>query len=540
MIRVLLVDDEEWTRISIREQSDWGALGIEIYGEAKNGKAAWEMICSDPPHIVITDIRMPIMDGIQLLEQIHQQFPQILVIVLSGYSEFEYAKKALAFQAFDYVLKPIEVSAMEATLQRAVAKLHDEKSKKEDLISLNIQLNASSSLSREKFLTNLILGTNLSLDKIRNNLAKRGIQIAGSKFVILVIQAENFQAVAELRYKNDTELTSFVMTNVIEELFEDYQDALLFRKYGRNNELILIKGLSLADDRVLLEEIYAKSRSIIHKVEELTRFKLKIGIGREFTSLKDSRYSYEQALEAIQQAGIVHKDTIIHFDEVSNRNEYFVYPDDKEKAFIYYLENGYKQQVDKLMDELFLAFSDSTTISPRSVRNTVLELTVSIQRLLKKNNVQLEHFLNHANLSDKIWNELHSIHELKEWLGHAAKQAMDLLTVAKKTGSKKSIAEIVSYLNEYYDEEISLQAVADTFFLNPAYLSRIFKNETGKTFNQYLSDVRMQAAVRLLLNSQLKIVEISSLVGYENVSYFVKKFKEHFECTPSEYREGLR
>ena len=537
MIKILLVDDEIWNRKSLQDQVNWRSLGIEISGEAKNGVVALEMIRQDQPSIVITDIRMPMMDGIQLMEILHTEFPHILIIILSGYAEFEYAKKAIYFQAFDYVLKPIDTDQLEATLKRAVAVLRENELKHDDILQLTQKVNESGSLSKEKFLTNLIIGSDLSEEEINHLVRKKGFQFHWPRMVILIIKAENFDEIAELKYKHDRELTSFVLANVIGELFQNYEDSIIFRNFTRQKELILIKGFATDNDRVIIEEIYEKCQTVIHTVREITKFELYIGIGREFTHIKDARHSYTQALEAVHNSGIVHTNRIIHIDEVSSRIDYYIYPDNKEKALIYYLGNGYKPQANQLIEELFSELSDSKTIHPQSIRNTVLELTFSMNKLLKKHHMMLENLLNEPNIPDKIMNEFFTIKELKEWLKEISTEVIDFVSGSKKTGLKKTVLELISYLDQHYSNELTLYGVAETLFINPVYLSRIFKNETGMTFNDYINKLRMEAALKLLKDNNLTMNDVSEMIGYGNTSYFLKKFKEFYGCTPTEYRK---
>ncbi|MBN2983166.1 response regulator [Cohnella algarum] len=538
MLRVLIVDDEEWTRISIREQMDWAKLGMEIAGEARNGQAALEMIRENPPHLLITDIRMPVMDGIQLLERVHREFPHILCVMLSGYSEFEYAQKAVTYQAFDYVLKPIDEDQLERTLLRAAAKLKEDETRENSLIELHIKVNESGPLTKERLLTRLATEPGLNASQIRQTAAKAGLAELWPKMAVLVLQADNFAEIARTKYKSDAGLTSFVMLNLLEELLQPLGDGVVFRKYGQQNEFVWIKGLDEADDERELNELYAGIHSVMDKIERLNGLRLIAGVGREFTDAADAVHSYEEAAEAVRNAGIVHEGRIVHTDEVSSRNQYYMYPDDKEKALLYYVENGYRRQVRDQVGMLFDEWKASVTIHPDSIRNTMHELTVSVRKLLKKYNAVLEQVLQPSEQAGIAWSELQSYDQMKQGLEAMLEAVMAFLGSAQKTGAKKAVGEIIHYIDKNYGREISLYGVAETFHLNPAYLSRMFKNEAGTTFNEYVSQVRMEAAARLLSEEQLKVNDISALVGYENVSYFLKKFKDYYGCTPSEYRKN--
>ena len=537
MIKVLIVDDEEWIRMGLREQVDWSMLGLEITGEAQNGAVALELIEKGQPQIVITDIRMPKVDGLALMEKIHNSYPNILIIVISGYSEFEYARKAISFNAFDYILKPIEESELERILIKAVQKLKENENRESAVVSLKAELNGSSRLLRDRLLTNLVTGNEYDGIEASRYLKETCGGFQWPRMAVMAFKAANFEEIAAAVYEKDAQLAGFALMNVIGELLGGNEASVLFGNDSCRNELILIRGFSTDEYRSIMEETYELCEAIIAIVRKYLGFELYIGIGGEFTSLKDAPRSYAQAVEAVGNAGLLPDTRIIHIDEVSSRNEYFIYPDDKEKALLYYIESGYRIQAADLIDGLFRKMEESRTAIPQSIRNTVLELTLGIGKMLKSYNCFLEELLQERNIPDRIMNGLFTTAELKQWFLTAAMKALDEIAAHKKTGSKKMVDAVAEYLDGHYGTEVNLNTVSEHFFINPAYLSRIFKITMGRNFNDYLSKRRMEAAAELLKQENLRMADISEMAGYENVNYFLKKFKEHFSCTPTEYRK---
>jgi two-component system, response regulator YesN len=540
MIKVLIVDDEEWIRLGLREQVDWSMLGLEITGEAQNGAVALELIEKEQPQIVITDIRMPKVDGLTLMENIHNSYPNILIIVISGYSEFEYARKAISFSAFDYILKPIEEAELERILVKAVQKLKENASRESAVISLKAELNSSSRLLRDRLLTNLVTGNESDCIEASRYVKETCGGFRWPRMVVMAFKPANFEKITEVIYEKDAQLAGFALMNVIGELLGGNEASVLFRNDSRRNELILIRGFNTDEYRSIVEETYELCEDIITTVRKYIGFELYIGIGGEFTNLKDAPRSYAQAVEAAGNAGLLPDARIIHIDEVSSRNEYFIYPDDKEKALLYYIESGYKIQAADLIDGLFRKMEESRTAIPQSIRSTVLELALGIGKMLKNYNCFLEELLQERNIPDRIMNGLFTSTELKQWFLAAAMKALDEIAAHKKTGTKKMVDVIAEYMDGHYGAEVNLNTVSEHFFINPAYLSRIFKSTMGRNFNDYLSKRRMEAAVELLKQENLRMADISEMVGYENVNYFLKKFKEYFSCTPTEYRKKDR
>lgn len=537
MVKALIVDDEEWIRLGLREQVEWNSLGIEIIGEAQNGAVAIEIIEEKQPEIVVTDIRMPKMDGITLMEYINKKYPSILIIVISGYSEFEYAKKAISFSAFDYILKPIEEEVLQKTLIKAVEKVKQDNIKKDILINMKIKLNESSGIIRDKIFTDLILKSDISFEEMERSIQRVGLSFSWLKMVVLIFKAANFHNVVSSEYNGDTNLAGFALSNVIGELVESNADSILFRNYVKNDEIILIKGFGTDEYNIIIEDIYSTCERIIDSVRKYIGFEIYIGIGGEFTSLKDAGKSYSQAVEAVHNAGMMDEDRVIHYNEISSRCDCFIYPDDKEKALLYYIENNYKSQTDDLIEKLFKEIEENRAASPNSIKSTMLELTISINKLLKKYSYMIEEQMNDWNIGDIIINELFTVGKLKEWFKAVSIKAMNLIKERKRAETKKTIDHIVDYLNKHYSEDINLNSVSVQFYINFAYLSRMFKNEIGQNFNDYITKIRMEAAVKLLKHDELKMSNISEMIGFEDVNYFLKKFKKYFNCTPTEYRK---
>ncbi|MCD9021517.1 response regulator [Cohnella silvisoli] len=530
LLRVLIVDDEEWTRISLREQVDWSALGMEIAGEARNGELALEAIARVVPHIVITDIRMPAMDGLKLMEQTRKSYPSVLFIMLSGYSEFEYARQAVMLQAFDYVLKPIDEEQLTETLRRAALKLDADKSFRNEWVELNKKANEAGPLTKERLLTQAVLEAGEAQLLAAGLLDRNGLSRFGDSVSVLVLEADNFIEVAANKYLGDGELTSFVLGNLLAELFSSREDAVFFRKYGERNEFIILLS---AEQPSVMSSILAA----MDQAERLLPFRLSGGIGRSCSSLRDLPSSYVQAIEALRNAKLAGLGSLVLFDQLDVRRSY-EYPVGKEKALLTYIENGYKDQAQQLIADLTREWETSPDIHPSSIRHTALELTLSLRKIVRKHHAELEKVLGEEDLAALIRYRIRSIPQMRDWLLQATASVMSFLEDATKIGAKKAVGDIAKYMLEHYGEEISLNGVADTFHLNSAYLSRIFKQEMGQTFNDFLSHVRMEAAGKLLADESLKIHDIAPIVGYDNVSYFMKKFKEHFGITPSEYRRG--
>jgi two-component system response regulator YesN len=531
MYKVLIVDDEKWTRRAIIDLLDWREMRLTLLGEAKNGAVAKEMILKHQPDILLTDIRMPVMDGIALLEWVHAEYPEIVKIVISGFSDFEYAHKALTFQAFDYLLKPIEEPDLKGALEKAVCKLQEKEHLEKRISGLTYRVNETEQLARDAFLTNLVSGAVFSPNEFREGCEKFALHFESIPKIVAVVRVENFGEIAKRSYRGDGFLASFALWNVCSELFREDEDTLVFRHTSRQGDLVVIKNYRTQDFEAMAGDFYAHGEKVIERLGSVLKFEAYIGIGREFTEMADIAASYRQAMMAAQNAGLLAAQRIVYIDEIETLSELYIYPDDKEKALFYYVENGHREQVESILDTIFRELEEKR-FSPQSIRDTVMELAVGLGRISRKHRGATDE---QAPGSAAV--SLFTLQELRAYLKQLAQTAMQAVAMSKKTGPGKLVPEIQQYVKNHYQEEINLNRIAGQFFVNPAYLSRLFKNESGENFNDYLTRLRMEKAGDMVKAGSIRIADIAEMCGYQNPNYFLKKFKEFYGCTPGEYRK---
>ncbi|MFC3802862.1 response regulator [Cohnella sp. GCM10012308] len=537
MIRALVVDDEAWVRLGLREQIDWKALGIEIAGEAGNGRDALEMIGSLRPDIVLSDIRMPLMDGIELMETIHKEHPDILIVVISGYSDFEYARKAVTFQVFDYILKPIEEDQLEAVLIRAVDKLDERKRARDDLHRMDRRLRENGALAEERLLTRLAEGAEDHVPSLLAKLDRSGIRLSGSCFAAAVFRAANEEQVSAARFGGDRELAGYALFNLIREHFGETANHFLFRHGDRREEIVLIAGCgSREEGMALLEALQVKSIEASSDARSFLDMELYVGFGGLADDPKQIARAYREAAAAVLYAGIESETRIVFYASLAGRSRYYVYPEDKEKAFLHYLDNGYRIQALAWIDSVLAEIRADRTYHPLSLRMTSLELAMNLRRASLSCPPAGGELLQESHTHNKLMRELFTYADIVRWLRAETDRTLDRIASVKKTGSRRTLDDVVDYVGKHYCEEINLNGVAERFYMSPAYLSRIFKQAYNENFNEYLNRMRMDAAAKLLHQPDLKLEDVSGMVGYGNVSYFLKKFKERYGCTPTAYR----
>jgi len=265
VFKVLIVDDEEWVRLDLRESIKWCALDLKISTEAQNGVEAKIAIEKDLPDIVITDIRMPVIDGIKLIEYIHEEYPQILVIILSGYSEFEYARNAIVFNVFDYLLKPIEEEKLKEVLIKAIEKIQTFQNSKKSILKYEKQIYESKPYMKIKLLNELISNRNLGADNIKDILKKADFDFCLFRYIAMAVKVLNFPAIISEKYSNDCNLGEYSLLNVVDEVIGGGNNAVVFKNHYRQNELVIIKGFNGKENA----DVFNEALSLAIRVKDL-------------------------------------------------------------------------------------------------------------------------------------------------------------------------------------------------------------------------------------------------------------------------------
>jgi len=501
MFRAVIVDDEKWVRLGLHEQADWQGLGIEIAGEAQNGEVAIEIIEKVHPDIVITDMHMPRSNGVNLME---------------------------------YILKPIEEEVLGNTLKKAVAHLNEYQNN-EELKSLKVKLNKNKSYVKEKILTDIISGLDIKSEDVSNNLQDCSILFSDRQKVIVVFDTVNFDQIALDIYGNDFYLASFALLNIIGELTQEEGNSLLFRNCRKPSELILITS----SEKIRRNAAKTSSilENVISTVKKYIDFTIYVGIGPDFNNINDINNAYIKTLEVIKNAGMISKKGIIWTEESSIRNIYYKFAENKKKAFSIYVKNCSDLEANELINKLFEEFSQNKLLNLDSIRNALLELKVLLDDALGEYNFTTEKLLKKQNINSRVLNDFFTFDELKSWFKDVVFKVIYYIKEHKKSEGKKTIDEIVNYVHNNYYEKISLTSISEKFYINTTYLSRIFKAETGYNFSDYLNKTRMNIAASLIENHDMKMKDISDMVGFDNVNYFFKKFKDYYGCTPTESKE---
>lgn len=536
MYRLLIVDDEEEVRKGIIQKIDWGKYNFEIAGEAENGREALDIIEESVPDAVITDITMPMMDGLELAAIIRESYPTIKTIILTGFDDFKFAQQAIKYGVSDYILKPVMPRDIDDLMEKLKAQIDGEIAQKENLEELRSLYNESLPLLRDKFLTLLIAGRPAK-NEVEKRISRFGLHLDGRYFIVAAANIDPDSINVNVYEEDDAELIKFAVLNISKEIMENHS---LGEVFFHDDNLVFIAGFRENNKTTILNKSFSLLEEIRQNVEKYLKITITTGLGRICDSLDRLGYSYRAALSALEYKLLIGYNRIIFIDDVEPRTgNNLLFDEDKERLLISGIKFGSEAGVIKAVNSLFEEIT-ATKASIREYQFYLMEIVSSIYRLA--NDLQLDAsdipgF--NTGLYDEIL-KLGSINEIRKLIGSICVRLASSISQKRQNTTRTLLEKARDYIDRNYgDDELGIQKLADHLHISATYLSMIFKKEAGETFLKYLVGVRLKAARELLANSDLKTSEIAERIGYPDINYFSYFFKKNFGMSPREYRNRL-
>ena len=493
LITVLVVDDEEDIRKGIAYMIDWNSMGFSIIGEASNGSEALNLIRKQHPAVVITDIRMPGMDGMQLIEILHEEFPETKVVLLSGYSDIEYYRKALSFMIFDYILKPSNPDEFTKILIRLRNSIYKEKQSKRSMV-----------LAGELFL-NRMLTSEYTDEYIESQLDSLDIKLSGPPFHLAIITGK----------------TRSLKTIQLENM-------LTFR--GIDNQFfMLLSGCSKQETEAYIQEFieeYAQSE------------RLYVSISPEFSTLEKIGQAYNQVLITAKEHMLFPEIPTLWYQDLSSSK--FQIGGKQIPAINMIVNDVIRNDADAIKEDLNSAFEDILKAKDAGFNRLDYLCTAIYYQCLEKALwlglyippvSELYDFLTRISSTEEIRNRMESILLMLSENFHQ-------YSSSNKEKVVRDINQIID--EEYQNPQMSLTYISSRIKKSEAYISSLYKAETGQTILSRITQLRLDQAKKLLRSTTMKTYRIAEQVGYTDCSYFSKLFRKTTGMTPLEFRSNSR
>jgi two-component system response regulator YesN len=520
--RVILVDDEPIILRSLKVAIPWEELNISIVGEARNGEQALAMVNELSPHMIISDIRMPGIDGITLMKRVLSDNPKRLFIFISGYGEFEYAREALREGAFDYLLKPIDHEELIEMIKRAKINLERQIENDHLLHSVNVL----SMLAKERMIAEFIEGGAPSLQ----HLAWLENSELEQEYFMAVVQLDHYLKLNEEWTLEEKRLWLFAIRNILEEWSITHSGLTVF-PFHTGEWILLFRGSHHKQKEAL-------GADLVQQIKANTKLQCSIGFSLNVSGINQLSHAYASATKALYKrfylgTEAVLIDQAVQHEAVLEQAE-VKYPKKLENDILEAIRTLNQNGMLSLLDS-FQAYIEKQSLSKVTAEGIIVRLTVVIYRQFEQLNLLLEWSL------EGLLQELQSQGTLVEMMQvlkiNFSKWINEGLTNHNKENVETVIAKAQDYIHNNYHKDLSMEEVAELIDLSISHFCMLFKQVSGYTFLEYLTKIRMDKAKYILKNSNVKVYQVAPLVGYQDPRYFTQVFKKITGMTPSEFRE---
>ncbi len=538
MYKVLIIDDEPIIRKGIKNIINWKQLDCEVCAEASDGAEGMELIKKLLPEIILTDIRMPGLDGLDMLKQVKDIVPNSKIIIVSGYREFDYVREAIKCGAFDFLLKPTRLEELTAVLARAVDILNEQKLRHSEFDKFKLLFEQSIPLLKEKLLCDIVFEINSNENEITEKMKLFDIHI--NNFVFIVIENDMDESSVNTQY--DKQLYQFGIINSFEEILAEKYEVHVI-SLNSNKVGFIIQNSSHSG--INMTEIFEKTAYLQEMIFNAFGISISIALSTEGSSVFELPEKLKECQYSLEYKSYLGNNSIIQYSDL---NSFFKYED-------YSLLERYKKQ---LLEGVKAGNEALVKASSDSISNFISSNTISINylknfyysALSSINNIRISVLAANSDKKHEEGKDIASLIKLIEKSDNTEELNLLLQQVALKIANKvnsfnnKSIRvtlrKAIDYINEHYSESVTLNEVAEHTFVTTFYISRMFKKELGTSFIDYLNDIRIEKAKELLKDVKYKSYEVASLVGIPDPHYFSRLFKKHSGISPSEYRETLQ
>ena len=518
--KVFLVEDEIVTREGIRDNVDWAAAGFEFSGEAPDGEIALPLIEEVKPDVLITDIKMPFMDGLQLSKIIREHMPWVKIIILSGHDEFEYAQSAIKLGVTEYLLKPISAQDLKNVLMNLSSLLDREKQERENLRRLQDKVTDTLVLSRGKFLMQLVMGGVSSADAIEQS-QQLGLDIVARYYLVVFIRIE-------LREKSQPfDYYQYQKVEQIVSQFAGNNPDVFWTQKDLEEQVLLIKGDSL--DQLIHEGDFLV-KLIQQEVENQTSCNLVIEIGTPQNRLGDIHHSFAEAMVKsrpitsipTRQPFITEQIDLIKIDHQAVEN---------------YLKFGSIQGFENFFFTTIQPIGRAALQSQLLMHYLFIDIILTSTQFISDLGGCVDQIASDIYEIENIILKINSLEQIKDEM---RKVFVTALTYRNSQANHERILilqEAKAYLDLHFaDRDLQMSKVAQIFNISPSYFSTIFRQELGETFRDYLGGLRINRAKELLRTSNLKCAEVAYQSGFNDSHYFSFVFKKKTGRTPQQYR----
>ena len=520
LYRVLLVDDEEDIREGISRKMDWLGLGFSLVGEAANGQDALELAESLRPDVILTDIKMPFMDGLELCRILTDRLPAARFVVFSGFDAFEYAKQAIQMNVVEYILKPINADELSAVLRRLKDQLDQERAERRNVELLRSRYTENLPVLRELFYANLLDG-HIEPGTERERAARLDIDLQGEEWAVglAYIGSDRRDALSTLS---------------VQKLLEESLTADRCRLTLYNDWVAVI--VSLTESFTIYDLIRVLDR-VCTLAASYLGLTLTVGVGAPCKELSGMARSAAEARTALEYRSMVGRGQVIYIGDLEpDGGQVLTFEEADERTLTAAVRLGSEQEVRDAAAALAGKIREANP-SAGQYNLFLMELVTHLMKMTRRSGVGVEEVFGTGFSLPIQDSALPSLEVLEGWCAERYLRLRTLIRRRQTDSAGQTVETAKEYIRQHYAEsDLSVEKLCAYLHLSSTYFSTLFKRETGTSFTAYVTTVRMEAAAEAIRGTEEKTYLIAQRCGYEDPNYFSYVFKRHFGVTPTKYR----
>lgn len=523
MIKLMIVDDEPIFREYMRTSFDFESYGFTICCEAKNGEDALVKAAECDPDVVLTDINMPLMDGLELSEKLLQINPDLGIVLITGHSEFEYAKKAVKIGVSDYILKPFEKEELMLTL----LKLKDHIYQTVETSDIHTKNQVKQSLMMS-LLNQEIKPKPTLIDELKDY----GLSRYSDTYIVATLSIDNIDE--KWQDPEEKMLWRFAVTNILNELMDMDSHHHSFYDYEGN----IVSLLEMDEGSLEYDASYLNRLKTL--INNYLDFSVTLGVGSVHSSIEGIRKSYQESITALNAKFMLGTNKAIHYKDLTDKNQDIsFYNATTHEQLLHHLRRLDSLASDKLLRDLFMEVKHRQ-LSQDYIHMIYMSMISILLSYVAQSGKPVEDVLGKDFTPQRCLGDKKTIDQWESEVLKLYSETIVFLSSHATSRSATVASSACDYIRDHYhDNSLTVTAVAAAQFINQTYLRSMFKEEMGFTVSDYITKIRMERAKELLGEKKYLLADIAEQVGYADASYFSKSFKKFFGISPSHYERSL-
>lgn len=529
LYKMIMVDDEEDVRVSIEKKVDWNALGFELVGSVSNGEEALELTEHMHVDVVLTDIKMPFMDGLELCAKVKENYKNTKVVLYSGFDEFELAREAVHLEAEEYLLKPIGAKDLEDVFRKIKDHLDKELDERTNLKKLNDYYNASLPMMREQLLGGLLEGK-FSEEQAQLMITSYGMDCSLPVYSVALLEGDFDKNNDDFQQR---QLRMISLRNLAREYLDENIKSYIFMYLGN---VAVIARMQSADE---MNEFVYHVNQVCKMGSRMLNMDVDAGIGHAYSGLSQINQSYVEARNALDYRILgEERGQTIYINDVEPKSDEMVYHEILGiQNIIHEIKFGKKEELVRSIDEFIQELKSAGIVSFGQYQLVFMEMVTELMKLMRSYQVDMSEVFGKNVVPYQELDNIHSLGELSTWLQEKCSCIWGMLRKMRTNSTNLLTDKAKTYIEENYSQsDLSVEDLCRHLNVSATYFSVIFKKEMGMSFVSYLTKVRLEHAVELLNNTEDKSYIIAEKVGYTEANYFSYVFKKQYGVSPSKYR----